>query len=395
MKSDRFKFNRMELAGSLGDLGTLIPLFVALIVLCKLSITSVLLLAGIYYVASGVFFRLPMPVQPLKVVSALAIAMPAQVTPSILAATAMVFGLVTLVVGLTGLIDWIAKLFTKPIVRGIQLGLGFILVKKGIGFILDPNLFSNSDASYFQLWGISANLILGIVGCAITLILITNKKIPAALFVITIGFALGIAFGSIGNTSISFGPTPVEFYFPSSSDFFIAITLLVIPQIPLTIGNAIIGTKDTSKSLFGKGEITERVTNRNLSISMGLANLVTGIVGGIPMCHGAGGLAAHYRFGARTGGSNIIIGLIFMIIAILFGSLGITLLTSLPNAIFGILLVFAGLELATLIKDIRERNDLFVVVLIASVAIVSTNMSIAFAVGIAVSLLIRIAKIEL
>ena len=379
----------------MGDLGTLIPLFVALIVLCKLSITTVLLLAGAYYIISGIFFRLPMPVQPLKVVSAIAIAIPTQVTPSVLAATAMVFGLITLFLGLTGLIDWIAKLFSKPIVRGIQLGLGFILVKKGMGFILDPNLFSNSGADAYQLWGISANLILGIAGCAITLVLITNKKVPAALLIISIGFVLGFVFGTIGDIPISLGPTPIEFYIPSSNDFFIAITLLVIPQIPLTIGNAIIGTKDTSQSLFGKGSATKRVTNRNLSISMGLANLLTGITGGVPMCHGAGGLAAHYRFGARTGGSNIMIGLIFLVIAILFGSIGITLLTSLPNAIFGILLIFAGLELATLIKDIKERNDLFVVVLIASVAIVSTNMSIAFAIGIAVSFLIRVAKIEL
>jgi SulP family sulfate permease len=127
---------------------------------------------------------------------------------------------------------------------------------------------------------------------------------------------------------------------------------------------------------------------------MGAANLIIALFGGIPLCHGAGGLAAHYRFGARTGGSNLIIGGLFIAIALLFGTFGITLLSSLPNAVLGILLMFAGLELAVLIKDLDNKKELYVTILIASIGFLSTNMSIAFAIGILVNGLIHLFKVE-
>ncbi len=128
---------------------------------------------------------------------------------------------------------------------------------------------------------------------------------------------------------------------------------------------------------------------------MGIANIITGLLGGIPTCHGAGGLAAHYRFGARTGGSNVMIGLIFMIIALAFGKFGITMLTSIPNAVLGILLIFAGLELGVLVRDLNTRNEIFIAILIASIGFITTNMSIAFVIGIVVTYLTHLFKIKL
>jgi len=122
---------------------------------------------------------------------------------------------------------------------------------------------------------------------------------------------------------------------------------------------------------------------------MGLANMVAGLFGAMPMCHGAGGLAAHYRFGARTGGSNIMIGIVFMVIALVFGKAGISLLSSVPNAVLGVLLLFAGLELAMLVRDLRERQEFFVAFLIAGIGLSTTNMSIAFISGIAVSWILK------
>ena len=395
MDKKTFKFNRMEVAGSLGDLGVLIPLGIALVVLCKLSFSAVFLMVGIFYIASGAYFRLPLPVQPLKVVSAVAIASPTLVNASILSATALVFGLILLVLMATSLIDRIAGLFSKSIVCGIQLGLGLILIRKGLGFMMKTDLFGLTNNLTYSFQGWSPNLILGIAGALVTLVLITNKKFPAALVLVIAGFAIGLFFGRLSESGFSLGPTSLEIVWPTAENFLIAITLLVIPQIPLTIGNAIIGTNATAKSLFGTGIETSRVTNKSLTLSMALANFVIGLFGAIPLCHGAGGLAAHYRFGARTGGSNIIIGSIFIIIALVFGSIGITLLTALPNAILGILLVFAGLELGMLIRVLNKKNDLFVAILIATIGFVSTNMSIAFAMGIAVEYIIRFFKIEL
>ena len=127
MKIASYQFNRLEFSGSLGDLGTLIPLSLALIIICQLSATTVFLMIGIFYLSCGFFYKLPIPVQPLKVVSAIAIAFPAKITLPVLAASGLTFGVILLLLSLTGLINWIAKFFSKPIVRGIQLGLGQIL----------------------------------------------------------------------------------------------------------------------------------------------------------------------------------------------------------------------------------------------------------------------------
>ncbi len=128
---------------------------------------------------------------------------------------------------------------------------------------------------------------------------------------------------------------------------------------------------------------------------MGIVNILAGIIGAIPLCHGAGGLAAHYRFGARTGGSNILIGIIFVIIALVFGRVGITLLSSIPYAILGTLLLFAGLELALLIRDVHKKGDLFIVLMVAGVGFATTNMGIAFLIGIIIAKIIKWKDIQI
>jgi len=395
MQIASYKFDRMEFAGSLGDLGTLIPLSVALITINGLNFTTVAFAVGLFYVAAGLYYKLPIPVQPLKVVSALAIAAPAEITLPIMSATGITFGVFLLILAFTGLIDHIAKLFTKPIVRGIQLGLGLLLMMKGIAFIMKPELLIQKSDIAVTAVGVPLNLIIGIAGVILVLFLLRSKRFPAALVIVVTGVIVGIIFGALKGVGFSFGPIAMELFRPGLSDFKIAIILLVIPQIPLTIGNAIIGTTDTTKSLWKDAEATKRATNRGFTISMGLANVAVGAFAGMPMCHGAGGLAAHHRFGARTGGSNLMIGLIFIVIALAFGKIGINLLTSIPNAVLGVLLLFAGIELALLLRDVKEKNDFFIAFLIAGIGLATTNMSIAFGAGIVISYLIKWAKIEI
>ncbi len=389
MQIGAYRFDRVEFAGSLGDLGTLIPLSVSLVLVNGLSFTSVFMMVGLFYLVSGLYYRLPIPVQPLKVVSAIAIAFPEKVTLPVMSATGLLFGVFLILLAVTGLINQIARLFTKPVVRGIQCGLGLILIKKGISFILRKPLFVTGTGKIMLLQGLPVNLLIGILSFFVVLLLLTSRRLPAALMVVAGGIAAGIGFGAFEQLKLHLGPTPVEVFHPGINDFVTAFFLLVLPQIPLTIGNAIIGTTDTAKSLFGDGEQTKRVSNRRFSLSMGLANMVAGLFGAMPMCHGAGGLAAHYRFGARTGGSNIMIGIVFMVIALVFGKAGISLLSSVPNAVLGVLLLFAGLELAMLVRDLRERQEFFVAFLIAGIGLSTTNMSIAFISGIAVSWILK------
>ncbi len=395
MEIASYRFDRVEFAGSLGDLGTLIPLSIALVMVNGLSFTSVFMLVGLFYCLTGLYFRLPIPVQPLKVVSAIAIAFPDKITLPVMSATGILFGVFLIFLAGTGLIDRLAKFFTKPIVRGIQLGLGFILITKGIALIRRPELFIGGAGNLLIFQGLPVNLLVGVVAVALVLFLLSSRRFPAALVVVATGICIGIVFGAFHDIRWGLGPTDIHLFRPHLSDFSTALFLLVIPQIPLTIGNAVIGTTDTAQTLFGKGEATARVSNRSFSLSMGMANIVVGLLGAMPMCHGAGGLAAHYRFGARTGGSNIMIGLLFILVAFAFGKIGVSLLSSIPNSVLGTLLLFAGLELALLVRDLREKRDLFIAFLIAGIGLATTNMSIAFISGIVVAWLLKWRNIEI
>ena len=394
MKIGSYQFDRLEFAGSLGDFGTLIPLSVGLILITGLSFTSVFLIVGVFYVLIGMYYRLPIPVQPLKVVAAIAIAFPDKITVPIISATGFTFGVILLALAWTGIIDWMAKFFSKPVIRGIQLGLGLMLLIKGIGFIQNTTLFmGNTNA--VTIFGIPLNPLLGILGVIVTLFLLSSVRLPAALAMVAAGVIIGLAFGALKGMVFEMGPAPMEFIVPTAADFGSAFFLLVIPQIPLTLGNAVIGTTDTVRSLFDKSEQTQRATHRGFATSMGLANIAVGAWAGMPLCHGAGGLAAHYRFGARTGGSNIMIGLLFVIIALLFGKMGITFLSCIPNAVLGILLLFAGLELALFLKDVGGKNDLFLAFLIAGISLATNNMGIAFVAGIFVERIIKLGRIDI
>ena len=391
------KFDRLEFSGSLGDLGTLIPLSVAMILINGLSATTVFLMVGVFYIGTGLFFKLPLPVQPLKVVAAIAIASPLLVTESVLMATGIIMGVILLLLAFTGIMDWLEKIFSKPIIRGIQLGLGFILLTKGINFILKSEIFIQAHTSKIisNGGGLSVNTLLGICAILIVILFISNKKFPAALIIVVVGIVIGILLGSLDDLQFMLGPVPIETLHLTPADFLNALILLVIPQIPLTIGNAILGTADACQTFFPDSEYTKKVNAKNLSISMGAINILTGFLGGIPLCHGAGGLAAHYRFGARTGGSNIMIGLIFVIIALLFGQIAISLLTLIPNAVLGTLLFFAGLELALLVRDVDKKSDLFVTMLVAGIGFATTNMGIALIAGLMIYKIINWKKINI
>ncbi len=131
--------------------------------------------------------------------------------------------------------------------------------------------------------------------------------------------------------------------FPRIPDLTVALLVLVLPQLPMTIGNAIVANTDLSKEYFG--EESRKVTYKSTTLSMAFANGLSFLLGGIPLCHGAGGLAAHYSFGARTGGSNVIIGTLFLALALFFGPHALVLINLLPMSILGVLLIFAGSQL--------------------------------------------------
>jgi sulfate permease, SulP family len=391
--SRHLRFDRVELAGAFGDLGTLLPIVVAMIFINKLSPSSVFLTFGLFYLISGYYFRLPIPVQPLKAVGAIAIAYPAVITESVIGASGIIFSLFLLVFSLSGMIDQLAKLFSQAVVRGIQLTLGLIFLKKGIELIINKDIFMSGLQGRFA--GYSMNLIIGVVVFGLVLLLLDNKKFPAALVALAVGIVSGIALGGFSMLTLSLGPTDMHFIHPSLADFWTAAIMLIIPQIPLTIGNACVGTADTCTSLFNGNPQLAKAKAGKFAFSMGIMNLPAGLLGAVPMCHGTGGLAAHFRFGARTGGAPIMIGIFFMVIALVLGELGFSLLAIIPQSVLGVLLVFAGLELCPLLRSLKTNEEYFIALLIAGIALAVPNMGWAFGVGIATDIFIRKMKIKI
>jgi len=391
MKAKRqFRFDRMELAGSLGDLGTLLPLAVGMIVLCDLQATAVFFLAGLFYILAGGYFGVPTAVQPMKTIGAYAIA--AGLSAQQITSAGLWMGVILLLLGLTGLIEIIRKYTPKSTVRGVQLGLGVVLLSKGLKLIIDedPSLAVQSVGP------VDLGLIIGVAGLVLTFLLLDNKKIPAALVIVALGIIAGLIFGRPMDTSdFHWGlhlPDPLPYGWPDWEVLLWVLPMVVLPQLPMTIGNAILSNTDVSHEYFS--DAAHRVTNRAVTLSQGLANIVVFFFGGMPMCHGAGGLAAHYRFGARTAGSNIIIGAVFVILALLFGEGIVPVLRVMPLAILGVLLTFAGLQLALMIQDLTDRRDFFVVLLMLGLTLVF-NLAVAFLTGIAVAYLLKAKWIKI
>ncbi len=398
--SERFTFNRMEFAGSLGDLGTLLPIAIALVVMNGINPMGVFVSVGIYYILSGCYFGVTVPVQPMKVIGAYAIA--TSMNSSQILSASLLMAIILLLIGITNGVEAIRKITPFSVVRGIQLSTGILLVVGGIQLILGTSLFQtvNKLAEPYLLvqrvGPIPIGIIIGSIGAFITLFLLNSRRLPAGLVIVVGGVLVGYLLGArLGLSGIALGmhlPEWFPFPFPEQIDFSFAFFALVLPQLPMTMGNAVFAYTDLSKKYFG--EKSSKVSNRAVCISMALANFLSYSLGGMPLCHGAGGLAAHYRFGARTAGSNLIIGTIFLVLAFFFGNHIIQIIKLIPMSILGILLLFAGLQLALTVIDLQQKKDYFIAFLILGITLAS-NMASGFIIGIAAAYLLKWDKLSI
>ena len=247
-----FRFNLQELGGALGDLGTLLPLMVALILINGLNATLVLVLVGVFYIGSGLHFRIPTPVQPLKAVAAIAIAL--GLSASVIGAAGLIMGAILLLLSLTNLIAGVVKLFPKAVVRGIQLSIGLILLKKGVEFVLSEQTFISGASASSASGQVHIGILLAISALLIFVLFKfvffrRSQRFPPSLALITFGLGAGFIFGPIPVIG-KLSPALSGVALPSTADFWIALTVLVIPQLPLTLGNAVVGTQDTARTYF-------------------------------------------------------------------------------------------------------------------------------------------------
>jgi len=395
----RYRFDRLELAGSLGDLGTLLPLAIGMIMINGLSPSGLFLTVGLFFVLSGVYYGVTVPVQPMKVIGAYAIA--TAMTASQIAASGLLIALFLLVIGGSDAITFIGKYIPKPVVRGVQISTGTLLMAQGVKFMIGTSKFqmlrevAEPYLTVQSLGPIPVGIIIGVMGGVLTLLLLDNRKFPAGLLVVLGGIGLGLLFGTHeGFEKLRIGvylPEILPFGMPTSVDFTFALLILVLPQIPMTLGNAVIAYGDLSEEYFG--ESSKRVTYRAACISMGLANFAAFLVGGMPLCHGAGGLAAHYRFGARTAGSNLMIGAVFILLALFLGIHSLAVVYLVPMSVLGVLLLFAGSQLALTIIDMKERKDLFVSLVMLGITL-AANLAVGFVVGIAIAYALKSEKLR-
>ncbi len=381
-----YEFNRKELAGSLGDLGTILPLAMGMILVNGLSASGLFFSVGLFYILTGIYFKVTVPVQPMKVIGAYAIA--TAMTSQQILASSVLMGVFLLICGLTGAINIIGKYTPKAVIRGVQLSTGTLLMSQAVKMMIGTSKFQQMHhlaepyLKFQSLGPIPIGMIMGIAAGFLTLYFLDNKKLPAGLIVVLIGLLVGILIGTgEGMSQLRLGiylPDILRFTMPVKADFMFAAFALVLPQIPMTIGNAVIANADLSKEYFG--ETSQKVTYSGLCISMALGNFLSFIFAGMPLCHGAGGLAAHYRFGARTAGSNLMIGLILILLVLFFKEGILAIVYLIPMAFLGVLLLFAGSQLALTILDIRDRKDMFIIVIMLGITL-ATNLSYAFIIG--------------
>lgn len=342
-------FNRRELSGAFGDIGTDLPLIIAMILAADLYVAGALIMFGLMQIFTGLIYRMPMPAQPLKAMATLVIAQ--QIGGNILLGAGLAIGVVMLVLSLTGLLDTIAKWIPKVVVRGLQLGLGISLCS------LAFKNYISSDSVY--------GYVLAAASFVIVMIFIDNKKYPASLLVIGLGVVYAFIF-KIDASDIpqSFGVNLPIFGVPTFEDISRGFLLLALPQIPLSLGNSIIATKQVAEDLFPE---RPEMSIRKIGVTYSIMNFINPFFGGIPTCHGSGGMVGHYTFGGRTGGSVIIYGSLYLLLGLFLANGFHNLVQAFPLPVLGVILMVEGVSLSSLIKDVVSDRKGFIIALLVGV----------------------------
>jgi predicted benzoate:H+ symporter BenE len=340
----------------MGDFGTLLPLAVGYIVACGLNPAGFLVMMGLANIVTGLVYRLPMPIEPMKVLAVAAIAQ--HWSPSMVYASAFAMGIVWLAFAVTGAIGWIARVTPLAVIRGVQVTLGILLAIEAFKMIS-------------TWWAMGAASIL------IVLLLRQNRHAPAALVLMVLGVLVMLLRGQFQQV------VPPAFSLPTLTGFRLeevwqTLVLAGFAQIPLTITNATIATAALIRTYWPDKAVSER----RLSLNQGLMNLVFPFFGGMPMCHGAGGLAGQYYFGARTGGANIIEGIIEISLGLFLAGSIAGVFTFFPMAIVGAMMLLVGVELIRFARDSRFDRELLPMAVTVAVSLAS-NMALGFAAGIA------------
>jgi MFS superfamily sulfate permease-like transporter len=358
------RYDLAELAGAFGDLGTLIPFVAAYISVVKMDPAGILLAFGSMLVVVGFVYRTPFPVQPMKAIGAAAITQTgalASLTSATVMGAGVVTGLIWLVLGATGMARRLTRWVPRAALLGVVMGLGFSFMLEGI------RMMSQSP------W-------LGAGALLLTLVLLAKSRFPAMIVLLVIGattalFEQPALMSELAAIRVS--PQLPAFSWPTLTwnDLWVGAIFLALPQLPLTFGNAMIAITEENNRLFPDRPVTER----GVAVSTGLMNLWSSALGGIPMCHGAGGMAGHVQFGARTGGASVMLGVLLLAVGLCLADSVALMFKLFPTAVLGVILFLAGVQLAVNSKDVGgEKAERFVVLTTAAFAVWNVGIAVVF-----------------
>ncbi len=361
VRSKSIRFDCNEWGGAFGDIGTDFPLLVGMILAARLDAASVLVAFGAMQILTGVVYKLPMPVQPLKAVAVIVITQ--KLGGEILFGGGLAIGLMMLLLTLTGALEFLATRIPKAVVRGLQLGLG---VQLGMLALKD----------YVPTNGIEGYA-LAAVAFVIILFLIGKQTYPAAVMVIAGGVVLTLV-SSPEPINLIFSVSFPKLHAPTPESVWNGLILLALPQISLSLGNSILATKHIANDLFPERNLTVS----SIGITYSLMNLISPFVSGAPVCHGAGGMAGHAAFGARTGGSVILYGAFYLLLGIFFAQSFESVVKFFPLPILGVILFFEAVSLIKLTRDAAESTINFTTAIF--VALLAMSLPYGFLVGLVV-----------
>ena len=339
-----------EVTGAIGDSATVLPIVVALGVVTDLSLGAMLLWFGVFQVVWGVYYGLPVSVEPMKALAALLLA--GTLTTGEFVVAGLLAGIALLLAGSAGLVGKIERYVGEPVVRGVQLAVALVLLETGIELgWSDP--------------------ILAVAGLAVAaLAFAVGRPRVSALAVLGLGGLLAVVHaGALSLTLPSLAPPPV-----STADLTSTAAEATLAQLAMTVGNAAVATSLLLSDFFDRD-----ISGDELSKSMGGMTLLALPLGGLPMCHGSGGVAGKYAFGARTAGANLVLGAGYVLVAVT----AVGVVAAFPVAALGVVLALVAVELG---RAALRGSTAPLVFLIGGLGVL-VNLGVAFVVGVAVHLL--------
>ena len=415
-----FRSKWAELNGAMGDLGTYIPIVLALTLARDLNLGTTLIFTGVYNIITGAIYGVPMPVQPMKSIAAEALSDTGFGVPEIMAAGILTGGTL-FVLGVTGLMQLVYRLIPLCVVRGIQLAQGLSFALTAVKYVRKVQDLPKSKALGDRHWFGLDGLVLAIV-CLCFIVIVNGAgeqshgcgdpgddlggpqrkdecarkrfgrvrkiifSLPSAFLVFVLGVVLAFIRKPKVVHDIKFGPSSIEVVKFSRHAWKKGFVKGAIPQLPLSILNSVVAVCKLSSDLFPGREFSAT----SLSVTVGLMNLVGSWFGAMPSCHGAGGLAGQYKFGGRSGGCVALLGTAKLILGLVLGSSLAHILSQFPVGILGVLLLFAGIELAMCSRDMNTKEDSFVMLICTAVSLVGSSAALGFLVGMIIYMILRL-----